>query len=148
MCRISTIRIVWHEARRQPTVITGEFLIDGRTLLEHCERATKQRFDLVSPFGSTAPEYQLAFAEQLLLKRPAELASGRRALLVCSQCADLSCGCISASITADGDYFIWDEIGYEINDDGFSLQIFPMGRMVFLKYDLHRIVEDAISGIR
>lgn len=117
-------------------MVTSEFVLDGHLLLEHCERSTRQTYDLVSPIGWTSSEYETAFVDRLLLRLPAVLPSGRRELLVCPECADLGCGCISANVSSDGDYFVWDEFGYENNYDSEMLLIFSMGRFVIPKAEL------------
>ena len=136
MYRTNSIKIEWRKARRKPTIVTGEFVLDGGFLLDHCERAMKRTYDVVSPIGCTLPDYQVSFAERLLLRQPAVLPSGRRELLVCSECADLGCGCISADVSSEGDYFVWRDIGYENDYDPEMLVIFPMGRFVLSKNEL------------
>lgn len=136
MSRLNLIEFRRHTARNRPLLVTSEFVLDGRLLLEHCERSTKQTYDFVSPIGGTLPDYHLEFVERLLLRRPSILPSGRRELLVCPECADLGCGCISAMVLSDGDCFIWDKLGYENNYDPESLLIFPMGRFVISKAEL------------
>ena len=89
--------------------------------------ATGRAFDLVSPFGWTPPDHQLAVAERLLLTRPPLLPTGRRELLVCPECADLGCGYISAAVRREGGRYIWSEIGYETDYDPGGLSLFPMG---------------------
>ena len=136
MPRIYTIKLDSQTTDRRPELISVEFFLDGQLLLEHCERASKKSYDVVSPLGWTETSNQVAFAERLLLRSPAILPSGRRELLVCPECADLGCGCISADVSCDGEYFVWDEIGYENNYDPESLEVFPMSRFVIFKDEL------------
>jgi len=140
LARIHSIKLESQTSDRRPELVAVEFILDGHLPLEHCERVTSQTFDVISPIGWTLPEYQAAFVERLLLRQPALLPSGRRELLVCPECADLGCGCISADVSSDGDDFVWDEIGYENSDDPESLVIFPMGRFVIPQDELlHQI---------
>ena len=129
-------------------MVTSEFVLDGRLLLEHCERSAKQTFDVVSPIGWTLPDYQTAFVERLLLRQPAVLPSGRREVLVCPECADLGCGCVSADVSSDGDYFVWDEIGYENDYDPEMLLVFPMGRFVIPKAELVHQLRGHVSELQ
>ncbi|PHS11183.1 MAG: hypothetical protein COA78_10215 [Blastopirellula sp.] len=128
-----------------PEYASGEFIIDGVPFLEHCERATKQEYGLVSPIGWTTKEHQLLFAERLLLSKPSVLESGRQPILFCSLCADLGCGCISAKIESDGENYIWNEIGYENDYEPDDLILFKMGSLTFsnkdLTHELNRFVE-------
>jgi hypothetical protein len=112
-------------------LIAGEFILDGCSLLEHCKRATHQEYGKVSPLGWTPADYQRSFVERLLLREPALLLSGRRELLVCPECADLGCGCISAEVSLEGDYFLWNHLGYENNYDPEMTRLFAMGSFAF-----------------
>jgi hypothetical protein len=128
--------------------VAAEFVIDGRPLLEHCERATGQTFDLLSPFGWTTPEHQLAVAERLLLRRPPSLPSGRREFLVCAECGeDLGCGCISANIQSEDGRYVWNDFGYENNYDPDMLSLFPMGKFVFLEDDVAGLLGRIVPGL-
>jgi hypothetical protein len=128
-------------------LVAAEFLVDGRPLLEHCERATGQAFDLVSPFGWTLPDHQLAFAERLLLRRPPLLPTGRQVFLVCPECADLGCGCISAVVQSEEGYYVWSDFGYENDYDPGSLRVFPMGRFIFPEGDVTRALRGRVPGL-
>src|SRR5581483_7317180 len=97
----NVLTVEWRSNRRRPDLSIAEFLIDGCPLLEHCEGATRETFDLVSPFGWTPPAHQQAVAERLLLRQQPLLPTGRRELLVCPICADLGCGCISAVVRSE-----------------------------------------------
>lgn len=145
--RINSIQIEWHTARRRPGLVTGEFVLDGSLLLEQCERSTKKTYDVVSPIGWTLPDYQISFVERLLLRQQALLPSGRRELLVCPECADLGCGCISANVSSEADYFVWDEIGYENDYDPEMLVIFPMGRFVISKAELFHQIRGYVPDV-
>jgi hypothetical protein len=128
-------------------LVAAEFIIDGRPLLEHCERAAGRTFDLVSAFGWTLLEHQRALAERMLLRRSPLLPSGRQELLVCPECADLGCGCISAVIHAEDKYFFWSDFGSENNYDPGSLSLFPMGKFIFLKEDVIGLLASLVPGL-
>ena len=131
MRRVNALKVESHTHSRRPHLVAAEFVIDGRPLLEHCEHSAGETFDLVSPFGWTPPDYQKVVAQRLLLRQPPLLPSGRRELLVCPECADLGCGCISAVVQREDGYYIWRDFGYENDYDPNSLSLFPMGRFVF-----------------
>jgi hypothetical protein len=132
MARIlNEIALVWRPVRRHAERIAGEYLIDGRLLLEHVKRAAKRRLDFVSPIGWMTADYQRQYARRLLLQAGAVLPSGRREVLVCPECADLACGCLSVEITIGEGRVVWSGLGYENNYDPESLHLFGMGALVF-----------------
>jgi hypothetical protein len=143
----NVLAMEWRTGRRRPHLVAAEFIVGGRSLLEHCERATGQTFELVSPFGWTPTDHQLALAERLLLRRPPLLPSGRREFLVCPECADLGCGCISAIVHAEDGHYIWSEFGYENDYDPGSLSLFPMGKLIFLEGDVLRLLARYVPGL-
>jgi hypothetical protein len=145
--RVNLITLEWRSGPRRPHLVAAEFIVDGRLLLEHCERASGQTFDLVSPFGWTPPDHQLALAERLLLRRPPLLPTGRRELLVCSECADLGCGCISAVVRAEGDHYVWSDFGYENDYDPAALSLFPMGKIVIPEAALTGLLAGCVPGL-
>lgn len=126
----------WRAIRRRPQQIAASIDVDGTPLLDQIERATRQTFDVATPFGWATVEYQREYLNRLLLGVAPKLPSGRRELLVCPECADVSCGCISANIRRDSEFIVWSEIGYENDYDPHSLHIFSFGELVFLESDL------------
>jgi hypothetical protein len=134
------LTVEWRSGSRRPHLVAAEFVVDGRSLLEHCEGATGQTFDKVSPFGWTPPDHQLVLAQCLLLRRPPLLPTGRREFLVCPECADLGCGCISAVVRSEDGVYIWSDFGYENDYDPTSLQLFPMGKFVFPQEEVARLL--------
>jgi hypothetical protein len=145
--RLDVLTVEWRPSPRRPHLIAAEFIVDGRSLREHCERATGRSFDLVSPLGWTLPDHQLAFAERLLLRRPPLLSTGRREFLVCPECADLGCGCISAIVHAEDGYDIWSEFGWENDYDPDSFSLFRMGRFVFPTGSVRRALAGYVPGL-
>jgi hypothetical protein len=131
MRRLNTITLVWRNVRRHAERIASEFAVDGRLLQEHIERASKHPVDLASPIGWTNPDHLRQYARRLLLIAKPVLPSGRRELLVCPECADLGCGCLSAEIHIAEGQVTWSELGYENNYDPESLTIFGIGAFVF-----------------
>ena len=132
---------------RRPNIASAEFVIDGRLLREHCEKAAKQSFDLVSPFGWAPPAVQLEVAERMLLRKPSALFSGRMELLVCPECTDLGCGCISAKMNRVGDYFEWSELGYENTYDPALPRIFPMRPFVVDAKQLTHLLRQHVADL-
>lgn len=131
----------------RPLLVAAEFILDRRPLLEHVERASGQTFDLVSPFGWAKPDHQLQVAERLLLRQPALLPTGRREFLVCPECADLGCGCISADVRLEDGNYIWSDFGYENDYDLGSLRLYPMGNFVIPEEDLNHLLCRHVSGL-
>jgi hypothetical protein len=145
--RVNVLSVEWRSGPRRPGLVAAEFFVDGRPLLEYCERATRETFDLVSPFGWTPADRQRALAERLLLRRPPLLPTGRQELLVCPECADLGCGCISAVVQHEEGCYVWSDFGYENNYDPGSLRLFPMGRFTFPERELTRLLGGIVPGL-
>jgi hypothetical protein len=146
--QVNVLTVEWRSRPRRASRVAAEFFIDGRPLLEYCERATGETFDLLSPFGWTAPGHQLAVAERLLLLRPPLLPSGRREFLVCAECGeDLGCGCISANIESEDGCYIWSDFGYENDYDPGSLRLFRMGKFVFPEGEVVRLLGGIVRGL-
>lgn len=55
--------------------------------------------------------------ERLLLRRPADLPSGRHRPLVCPECGDAGCGVVSAVVERTEDAFVWRDFGREYDRD-------------------------------
>jgi hypothetical protein len=131
MRSLNTITLVWRPVRRHAERIASEFAIDGRLLQDHIERTTKQALDLASPIGWVNPEYRREYARRLLLLAEPVLPSGRRELLVCPECADLACGCLSAEVTIADGQVSWSKLGCENNYEPESVTVFNLGAFVF-----------------
>jgi hypothetical protein len=67
----------------------------------------------LSAFGWLSANAEKDFARMLLLKTPHPLTSGRAALYVCSQCADLGCGALTVGVTRYDDRYMWKDFGFE-----------------------------------
>jgi len=129
--RLNTLRVESRAVQRRPHLIAGDLVIDGKRLLEQVERATGQAFDLASPLGWTPAAYLREYAARLVAAGPATLPSGRCELLVCPECGDLGCGCVSCRVTRDGEFVVWSELGWEASHDPAGLVRFPMGGFRF-----------------
>jgi hypothetical protein len=140
MRSFNAIALVNRPVRRHADRIASEFEIDGRSLQDHLERAVKRKFEVASPIGWTKGEYLGAYARRLLLLAPPVLPSGRRELLVCPECADLACGCLSAEITIDNDHVRWSALGRENDFDAESLMLFGLGAFVFQRCEYERLL--------
>jgi hypothetical protein len=143
--RLNEMALVGRPVRRHAERIAGEYLIDGCLLQEHVERAAKRRLDLVSPVGWTTQDYQRQYAQRLLLQTGAVLPSGRREVLVCPECADLACGCLSVEITIGEGRVIWSRLGYENNYDPESLNLLGIGSFVFAMQQYESLLK-GLSG--
>lgn len=147
MPRINVLSVEWRSHHRKPELAIAELLLDGRPLLEQCQGATGETFDLVSPFGWTPPAHQQAVAQRLLLRQPALLPTGRRELLVCPICADLGCGCISAAVRLEDGRYVWSDLGYENDYDPEASSIFPMGSFTMPEEMVNSIICNLVPGI-
>lgn len=87
-----------------------EFLIDGLGLHDKLPGD-----DFISPLGWGLPSEEMLAIDQLLLKKPSELRSGRVPLYVCPECGDLGCGAVTAVVRREGDSIVWEDFGYENN---------------------------------
>lgn len=117
--------------RRHAEWIAGEYAIDGRLLQDHLAAAAKQPIDLVSPLGWIVPDRERLYSRRLLLLGESVLPSGRRDLLVCPECADLGCGCLSVEVAIADGLVTWSSFGYENNHDPDSLSLYGIGAFVF-----------------
>ena len=122
----------------RPHLIADDLVIDGGPLREHIERATGDRFDLISPLGWQPSRYQQEYAARLIGAEPARLSSGRCELLVCPECGDLGCGCVSCRVARIGPFVVWSELGWEADHDPSGLVRFPMGSFRFRADELAR----------
>jgi hypothetical protein len=145
--RVNVLTVELRSGPQRPSLVAVDSMVDGRPLLEYCERATGQTFDLMSPFGWTPPDHQLALAERLLLRQPPLLPTGRQEFLVCPECADLGCGCISAVVQSEDGCYTWSDFGYENDYDPGSLLLFPMGRFIFPEQVVIRLFGGYVSGL-
>jgi hypothetical protein len=125
--RLNTLAVESRAVRRRPHLVVGDLVIDGTPLLDHVERSAKSEFDLASPLGWMPTGYVQAYAERLVGAGPAVLPSGRCELLVCAECGDLGCGCVSCAVGRDGDHVVWSDLGWETDYDSGGLSLFPMG---------------------
>ncbi len=147
MSRMNVLTVEWCISPRRPHLVAAEFIVDGRPLLEHCERATGRTYDLVSPFGWTPPDCQRVLAERILLRGPPLLPTGRLEFLVCPECGDLGCGCISAIVNVEEGHYIWSELGYENDYDPGSLFLFPMGKFIFPEESVIQLLIGFVPGL-
>jgi hypothetical protein len=133
---VHSLRVESRTLQRRPHLIAADLVIDGATLLEQVEQATGQGFDVASPLGWMPAAYQRDYAARLVGRGEAVLRSGRCELLVCPECGDLGCGCVSCLVSQDGEYVVWSELGWEADYDPTSLVRFPMGGFRFRVDDL------------
>lgn len=92
-----------------------DFVVDGQSLWEELGK----RHDMVSILCVEYPAEETAKAvNRLLLSEKADLPNNRRSIFVCSECGDLWCGAITASVERQGETFIWKVFGYENTYEG------------------------------
>lgn len=128
---MNTLSVESRAVQRRPTLIAGDLVIDGRRLKVEVERVTGQAFDVASPLGWMPTEYLRGWAARLVAAGPTQLPSGRCELLVCPECGDLGCGCVSCAAHRDGEFVVWSELGWETDYDPAGLIRFPMGGFRF-----------------
>lgn len=149
MPHVSELVVGWDAHLGHPGFAIAVYRIDGVPLQEHVARAgsgVSARPGLggsVSPLGWATPEYQRLYVDRLLLRAAPALPSGRREILVCSECADLGCGCISAEVRLEEGFYVWSRLGTENNSEPDSLRVFRMGDLRFRADDLHRALSVA-----
>ena len=110
---IHTLSLETRAVQRRPLLIASDLLIDGTALLQHVERATGKSFDLASPLGWMPTDYSKEWAARIVGASPAVLESGRCELLVCPECGDLGCGCVSCVVHREGELVVWSELAWE-----------------------------------
>jgi hypothetical protein len=95
---------------RHPESHFLDFVVDG----EAWSARLKSSGDLVTPLNRAwLPSVPAAVEELLGRRRPADLAEGRLALLVCGECGDLGCGAVTASLQLRPDSVSWTDFRWE-----------------------------------
>src|SRR5215475_6283343 len=69
-----------------------DFVIDGVPL------SRLLKCDVISPFGWTIPNEQIAAVDRLVRRSPPDLPGQRVSLYVCPECGDLGCGAVSIQV--------------------------------------------------
>lgn len=134
--KVNTLRVESRVVSRRPHLIAGDLMIDGTPLIDQIERATGETFDLASPLGWMPVAYLREYVARLSGNASPGLPSGRCELLVCPECGDLNCGCVSCRVGRDGDCVVWSELGWEAASDPDDLVRFPMGGFRFRAVEL------------
>ena len=98
-------RVRWAESGSRPYL---DFVVDGQSLL-----ASLGGGDYVTPFGWLPPWAEDEAARRLLLADPTPLEGRRQEIYVCSECADLGCGALTAIVERDGNRVVWRDFGYQ-----------------------------------
>jgi hypothetical protein len=89
-----------------------DFVIDGESLWEKVGRPR----DTVSIICFEYPREEIVKAlNRLLLTERAVIPSDRRSLFICSECGDIGCGAVTASVIREGQSVVWKEFGFENN---------------------------------
>jgi hypothetical protein len=58
-------------------------------------------------------EETIKAARRLLLSEKAVFPAARRSLFICSECGDIGCGAVTASVVREGHSIVWKDFGYE-----------------------------------
>ncbi len=111
-------------------IVHWDYLVDGVSLRERLKVG-----DMISPFGWLRPAADARFRQILLLKQPSDLKPGRVPIFVCPECADYGCGAVTAAVTKDGDFIIWDSFAHENN---YSDEAHPIAEHRQQRLSFHR----------
>ena len=111
-------------------IVHWDYLVDGVSLRERLKVG-----DFISPFGWLRPDADDRFRQILLLKQPSDLRPARVPIFVCPECADYGCGVVTAAVTKDGDFVIWDSFATENN---YSEDIHPIAEHRQQRLAFHR----------
>lgn len=121
-----------------------DFIVDGRSLQE-----LLQPGDLIGCLGWGSADAERRSVQQLLLRAPSEIPSGRVALYVCPECGDLACGAITVRIEEGPDGFVWREFGFERGYDE-ALQentsYLSVGPFLFNKTDYWQCLQQRLGA--
>lgn len=113
-----------------------DFIIDGSSLHQRL-----RKYDLLPSLGWGRREYQIEMISYFLLQKPHPLLWYRTPILVCSECADLECGFISAKIERIENLVIWSDF-YKDNYQ-FKINIGPF----YFRWDEYsRVIQSTLSG--
>ncbi|HET6247200.1 MAG TPA: hypothetical protein VFE47_05815 [Tepidisphaeraceae bacterium] len=143
--RTDQLCLRWRPHPGHPESSCAQIVINGVPFEEMIGRVSGIHGGSICPIGWTKADYESDYIAQLLAERPAALQSGRCEILVCPECADIGCGCVSAEISQRGESVIWSAIGYENNYNPQATTIFPMGA---LKFGVTELAQALRSGRR
>jgi hypothetical protein len=112
---ISKLELIWRTRQGGSGRTRREYLdfvIDGQSLYDLLRPG-----DFIGCLGWLQTHTEQQLVEELLLKRPPELETGRNMLYICPECGDIECGAITVRIEKTGECFVWKDFRYE-NGDG------------------------------
>ena len=121
-----------------------DIVVDGTAL------STMVEGDVISPFGWTSPDEQIAAINRLLRRASPDLPGGRVALYVCPECGDLACGAVSLVIDGAEGGLVWRDFGFQngyddtVHRDGYE----SLGPFFFDGYAYHQLWEELKSDAR
>jgi hypothetical protein len=111
---VRRVSVMDGDVARHPASHFLDFVIDGRSLLQHLPDSGDLVTGLNRPWLSSVPDT----IDELTGRRATPgLAAGRVALLVCGVCGDLDCGAVTASLRMDDDAVTWTDVLW---DDAYS----------------------------
>ena len=111
-------------------IVHWDVLVDGTCLRERLKVG-----DMISPFGWLRPDADARFRQMWLLKQPSDLRPGRVAIFICPECADYCCGAVTASITKEGEFIVWETFATENN---YSEDLHPISEHSQIRLAFHR----------
>jgi hypothetical protein len=138
--RISTVDIIWAMrtgggGRTERRYL--DFVIDGVPL------SSLLKCDVISPFGWTIPNEQVAAVDRLVRRKAADLPEQRVSLYVCPECGDLGCGAVSVQVEGGNGVVTWRDFAFQNNyDDSVHREGFEnVGPFVFEGRRYHQVLE-------
>lgn len=122
--------------------------IDGRPLHECFEGHSPRPDKSIPLLGWCSRGEQEDYLLRLLSKAGPDLPGGRCFLLVCSVCGSPLCGCFSARLRREGDFVVWEELGFQDPTDEIDgVRVFGLEPMVFPGADYHRLLEGLLADL-
>jgi hypothetical protein len=91
-----------------------DYMVDRKPL---SELLGSGRFDMIGRLGWGVLSEQKRTINRLLLRDAADLPNGRCMVFVCSECGDIGCGAITATIEKYGEHIVWRDFGYQNSSD-------------------------------
>lgn len=128
-----------------------DFLVNGEDLARKVQSAG---YDLISCLwldNATAAPESVKAAQRLLGRVAGDAPHGRVTVHVCAECGDLGCGAITVRLEVIEDRVVWDDWGYQNNDEDeiFDLDdVRGLCRFVFDRPEYEHVLSRAVERIR
>lgn len=90
-----------------------DFMVDGKSLLEMLDRASRFKSDLMGCLVSGFPDANTDARARLLTEGKPDSPDGRVLLYICPECGDVGCGAYGARIERQDETIIWRDFAHE-----------------------------------